>query len=700
MFKKFFGVLQRVGKALMLPVAILPAAGLLLGIGNMLISEDFLKLVPALDNQGVHAVATILMNAGQIVFDNLSLLFAVGVAIGLAGGEGVAGLAAIVGFLVMNITMGTVIGVTPGMIGHNEAYASVLGIPTLATGVFGGIIIGILAASMYKRFFKIELPSYLGFFAGKRFVPIMTAATSLLIGLLMVIVWPPIQHGLNYLSHNMIDTNRTMAAFIFGVVERALIPFGLHHIFYSPFWFEFGEYTSKAGQIIRGDQHIFMSQLRDGVPFTAGTFMTGKFPFMMFGLPAAALAMYHEAKPEHKRYVAGIMGSAALTSFLTGITEPIEFSFLFLAPVLFAVHCVFAGLSFMTMQLLGVKIGMTFSGGLIDFLIFGVIPNRTPWYLVILVGAVFAVIYYFGFRFIIRKFNLKTPGREDAAEDETSAASGTPVTNDDLPSNILGALGGKENIAHLDACITRLRVEVKDKGNVNKDRLKKLGASGVLEVGNNVQAIFGTRSDTIKSQIQDIMNGKTPARIPNADDVGERATDFNAPTVSGKPAEAEQQAAQNGDAIIKEDVVAPANGELMDITKVPDPVFSEKMTGDGFAILPSDGTICSPVYGKVFNVFPSKHAIGIMSDGGKEVLVHIGVNTVKLKGQGFNVLVQEGDLVSAGQPIMEVDLEYVKAHAPSIISPIIFSNLPEGSSVTLNKSGQVKSGENNIITIK
>ncbi|WP_068615938.1 glucose-specific PTS transporter subunit IIBC [Paenibacillus tuaregi] len=701
MFKKFFGVLQRVGKALMLPVAILPAAGLLLGIGNMLISEDFLKLVPALDNQGVHAVATILMNAGQIVFDNLSLLFAVGVAIGLAGGEGVAGLAAIVGFLVMNITMGTVIGVTPGMIGHNQAYASVLGIPTLATGVFGGIIVGILAAAMYKRFFNIELPSYLGFFAGKRFVPIMTAATSLVIGLLMVIVWPPIQHGLNYLSHNMIDTNRTLAAFIFGVVERALIPFGLHHIFYSPFWFEFGEYVNKAGQVIRGDQHIFMSQLRDGVPFTAGTFMTGKFPFMMFGLPAAALAMYHEAKPEHKKYVAGIMGSAALTSFLTGITEPIEFSFLFLAPILFAVHCVFAGLSFMTMQLLGVKIGMTFSGGLIDFLIFGVIPNRTPWYLVIIVGAVFAVIYYFGFRFIIRKFNLKTPGREDAAEEETEVQESGPVGSGDLPGNILTALGGKENIAHLDACITRLRVEVKDKGSVNKDRLKKLGASGVLEVGNNVQAIFGTRSDTIKSQIQDIMNGKAAASVPSADSVGERATNFDEPkTAADKPAQVEQQAAQDGDALIKEDIVAPANGELMDITKVPDPVFSEKMTGDGFAILPSDGTICSPVYGKVFNVFPSKHAIGIMSDGGKEVLVHIGVNTVKLKGQGFNVLVKEGDLVSAGQPIMEVDLEYVKANAPSIISPIIFSNLPEGSSVTLNKSGTVKSGEENIITIK
>lgn len=689
MFKKFFGILQRVGKALMLPVALLPAAGLLLGIGNMLVSPEFLDLAPALDNHGVHSVAVVMMNAGQIIFSNLALLFAVGVAVGLAGGEGVAGLAAIIGYLVMNITMGSVIGVTPGMIGTDAAYANVLGIPTLATGVFGGIIVGVLAASMYNRFFKIELPSYLGFFAGKRFVPIMTAATSIVLGLIMVIIWPPIQSGLNSASHFMLEQNRTLSALIFGIVERALIPFGLHHIFYSPFWFEFGEYVNSAGQLIRGDQQIFMAQLRDGVPFTAGTFMTGKFPFMMFGLPAAALAIYHEAKPENKKYVAGIMGSAALTSFLTGITEPLEFSFLFVAPVLFAVHCVFAGLSFMTMHILGTKIGMTFSGGLIDYMIFGVIPGRTPWWNVIIVGLILAVVYYFGFRFVIRKFNLKTPGREDAEAEEENNDDAKPVTQDELPHNILSALGGSDNIVHLDACITRLRVEVKEKNEVSKDRLKKLGASGVLEVGNNIQAIFGTRSDTIKTQIADIMKGKTPT-------ISKPDTAAN----PEKPAEVEQQAAQDGNAIIQEDIVMPANGELMDITKVPDPVFSEKMTGDGFAVLPHDGTIVSPVYGKVFNVFPSKHAVGIMSDGGKEVLVHIGVNTVKLKGQGFKVLVNEGDLVSAGQPIMEVDLAYVKEHAPSIISPIIFSNLPEGAVVELKKSGDLKSGEGNIITIK
>lgn len=688
MFKKLFGLLQRVGKAVMLPVAILPAAGLLLAIGTLLVSPDFLELAPALDVQWVQSVAMVLMKAGDIVFANLPLLFAVGVAVGLCDGEGVAGLAAIVGFLIMNVTLGVVIGVTPALTSQTGlGYASILGIPTLSTGVFGGIIIGILAAVMYKKFFRIELPSYLGFFAGKRFVPIMTAATSILVGLLLVIIWPPIQHGLNALSNAMTNGNPTLSAFIFGVIERSLIPFGLHHIFYSPFWYEFGEYVNKAGEVFHGDQRIFMAQMRDGVPFTAGMFMTGKFPFMMFGLPAAALAIYHEARPEHKKYVAGIMGSAALTSFLTGITEPLEFSFLFVAPVLFGIHVIFAGLSFMTMQILGVKIGMTFSGGLIDFLLFGVLQNRTAWWNVIIVGLVLAVIYYFGFRFAIRKFNLKTPGREDPSE-ETANVSAGAGTAGELPQNILTALGGRENISNLDACITRLRVQVNNVSNVDKDRLKNLGAAGVLEVGNNIQAIFGTRSDTIKSQIQDIIAGRTPVAAP--------AAAVELPEKN----EAVSDASEAIDVLNEEVIVSPANGELQDISNVPDPVFSQRMTGDGFAVLPSDGNIVSPVNGTIFNVFPSKHAIGIMSEGGKEILVHIGVNTVKLKGQGFNVLVAEGDAVMAGQPILEVDLAYVQEHAPSIMTPVIFSNLPESAKVTLLKTGTVTAGEENIVSIK
>ncbi|MBD8500507.1 glucose-specific PTS transporter subunit IIBC [Paenibacillus arenosi] len=506
MFKSIFGVLQKVGKALMLPVAILPAAGILLGIGNALSNPDLVARMPALAGPFWTTVSSVMEQSGGIVFDNLSLLFAVGVAIGLAGGDGVAGLAAIIGYFVMNVTMKVIMNVTPELVKSDFSYAILQGVPTLQTGVFGGIIIGILAASLYKRFYNIELPSYLGFFAGKRFVPIITAVSSLLVGILLTFIWPPIQAGLNTFSHSLLDSNLAVAAFIFGICERALIPFGLHHIFYSPFWFEFGQYVNSAGELVRGDQKIFFAQLKDGVELTAGTFMTGKFPFMMFGLPAAALAMYHEARPENKKLVAGLMGSAALTSFLTGITEPLEFSFLFIAPLLFAVHVLFAGLSFLVMHLLNVKIGMTFSGGVIDYLLFGVLQNRTPYWLVIPVGLVLAVIYYIVFRVAIRKFNLRTPGREEAKAESISGAGKT--NTDELPGNILHALGGKDNIASLDACITRLRVQVKDKEDVNKERLKELGASGVLEVGNNVQAIFGTRSETIKHQIHEIIKAE------------------------------------------------------------------------------------------------------------------------------------------------------------------------------------------------
>ena len=441
MFKKAFGVLQKVGKALMLPVAILPAAGILLALGNALQNPTLLNLAPFLDNHGVAMVASIMEQAGNVIFGNLPLLFAVGVAVGLAGGEGVAGLAAIVGFLIMNATMGTALGITAESLPkHPQSYASVLGIPTLQTGVFGGIIMGIIAATMYNKFFEIELPSYLGFFAGKRFVPIVTAASAVIVGLLMIIIWPPIQYGLNYFSTHMVDANLTLSAFIFGLIERSLIPFGLHHIWYAPFWYQFGSYTTKAGQVVHGDQVIFMAQIKDNVKhLTAGTFTTGKYPFMMFGLPAAALAIYHEARPEKKAIVGGLMFSAGLTSFLTGITEPIEFSFLFVAPVLFGIHAVFAGLSFMIMQILNVKIGMTFSGGLIDYTLFGLINPQTNAWLVIPVGFVFAVIYYFGFRFAIRKFNLRTPGRE-LEEDDTPTGK---FQASDLASNILEALGGQ-----------------------------------------------------------------------------------------------------------------------------------------------------------------------------------------------------------------------------------------------------------------
>jgi len=676
MLKKSFGILQQVGKALMLPVALLPAAGILLAFGNMFQNEAFLKLAPALNSPVFQGFAKVMEQSGNIVFANLALLFAVGVAVGLAGGEGVAGLAAIVGFLIMNVTMGVVTGITPGLIGKSHPeFASVLGIPTLQTGVFGGIIIGIIAAQLYKKYYNIELPSYLGFFAGKRFVPIVTATFAIFVGLIMVFIWPPIQSGLNTFSHNMIDANKTLAAFVFGVIERALIPFGLHHIFYNPFWYQFGEYVNKAGQLVNGDQTIFFAQLKDAVPFTAGTFMTGKFPFMMFGLPAAALAIYQEAKPEKKKLVGGIMASAALTAFLTGITEPIEFSFLFVAPALFAIHCLFAGLSFMTMHILNIKIGMTFSGGIIDFILFGVVPNRTKWWLVIPVGLAFSVIYYFGFRFAIRKWNLKTPGREDDVGSESVNYS----SEGSLAAKVLEALGGKENLTNLDACITRLRVSVNSIDKVNKEELKSLGASGVMVVGNNIQAIFGPKSDQLKEQIKDVISGK----------------------IITKDVKVEEPKKETVKVSSKDKFVSPIEGKILPITDVPDEVFSQKMMGDGFAIEPKNGTVVSPVDGVITTVFPTKHAIGITAENGLELLIHFGIDTVNLKGEGLEALVEQDAKIKAGDPILKVDIDKIKDKVPSIITPIIFTNLTDNQKLEIVKLGKtVKAGEEDIVNLK
>ncbi|MDL4840478.1 glucose-specific PTS transporter subunit IIBC [Aquibacillus rhizosphaerae] len=646
MFKNLFGLLQRIGRALMLPVSVLPAAGLLLGLGH----------------ENVFDIA-VMAQAGGIIFDNLPLLFAIGVAIGLSDGDGVAGLASVIGFLTMNVTL----GIMAETFGADTV--EMLGITTLQMGVFGGIIMGIVASVLYKRFYNIELPQFLGFFAGKRFVPIITAATGVLLGMIFVFVWPPIQNVIDWFSVLATETGSTVAAFIFGFVQRALIPFGLHHIFYQPFWYEFGTFVNDAGETVRGD----MTRYFEGDP-EAGTFMAGLFPFMLFGLPAAALAIYHEAKPKNKAKVAGIMASAALTSFLTGITEPIEFAFLFVAPALFIIHCFFAGLSFVAMDLLNVKAGFTFSGGFIDYILYWGLSTNA--WMVIPVGIVFAFLYYFGFRFAIRRWNLMTPGREEDEEDE----EGGSEIKGDLPYEVLESLGGQENITHLDACITRLRVSVNDKGSVDKKRLKKLGASGVMEVGNNIQAIFGPKSDTLKGQIRDIIDGKAPRK---AEEKSKDANDAEAPIFNGPV-----------------DFTSPMKGEVVSIEEVPDQVFSQKMMGDGFAIKPDGGNVVSPVNGKILNIFPTMHAIGIQAEDGMEILIHIGIDTVKLKGEGFTAKVEEGDEIKQGQVLMEVDLDYISANAPSTVTPVIFTNLREGQTVEVKATSKVNENDKNIIEIK
>lgn len=665
MFKKFFGQLQRIGKALMLPVAILPAAGILLAFGNAMHNEQLVSIAPWLKMDVFVMISSVMEAAGQIIFDNLPLLFAVGTALGLAGGDGVAALAALVGYLIMNATMGQIMHITIDDIysyanGAKElsqadklpAYALILGAPTLQTGVFGGIIMGALAAWCYNKYYNITLPPFLGFFAGKRFVPIVTSVVAIITGIALCFVWPPIQEGLNSLSNFLLNKNLTLTTFIFGIIERSLIPFGLHHIFYAPFWFEFGQYTNHAGELVRGDQRIWMAQLKDGVPFTAGAFTTGKYPFMMFGLPAAALAIYKNARPERKKVVGGLMLSAALTSFLTGITEPLEFSFLFVAPLLYVIHVFLAGSSFLIMHLLDVKIGMTFSGGFIDYILYGLLNwDRTHALLVIPVGLVYAVVYYFLFSFAIKKFNLKTPGREDEEQEIRNSSVAR------LPFDVLDAMGGKENIKHLDACITRLRVEVNDKSKVDVQGLKALGASGVLEVGNNMQAIFGPKSDQIKHDMSLIMKGEITK--PSETTVTEETSD--------EPINVEE---------IKEtEIYAPGTGHIIPLSEVPDKVFSEKMMGDGVGFVPEKGEIVAPFDGTVKTIFPTKHAIGLESESGVEVLIHIGIDTVKLNGEGFESLVNADESVTQGQPLMKINLAYLKEHAPSTVTPIIITNL-------------------------
>ncbi|MDW4180692.1 glucose-specific PTS transporter subunit IIBC [Staphylococcus saprophyticus] len=654
MFKKLFGQLQRIGKALMLPVAILPAAGLLLAIGTAMQGESLQHYLPFIQNGGIQSVAEMMTGAGGIIFDNLPMIFAMGVAIGLASGDGVAAIAAFVGYLVMNKTMGAFLHVSPDNVNDAASgYASVLGIPTLQTGVFGGIIIGALAAWCYNKFYNISLPSYLGFFAGKRFVPIMMATTSFILAFPMAWIWPSIQTGLNAFSEGLLDSNTGLAVFLFGFIKRLLIPFGLHHIFHAPFWFEFGAWKNAAGEMIHGDQRIFIEQIREGSKLTAGKFMQGEFPVMMFGLPAAALAIYHTAKPENKKVVAGLMGSAALTSFLTGITEPLEFSFLFVAPVLFFVHAILDGLSFLILYLLNVHLGYTFSGGFIDYVLLGVLPNKTQWWLVIPVGIVYAFIYYFVFRFLILEFKYKTPGREDKQAQFTNSSAS------ELPFNVLKAMGGEENIKHLDACITRLRVEVKEKDKVDVAGLKALGASGVLEVGNNMQAIFGPKSDQIKHDMSLIMKGEI--------------TKPQETTVT----EEESEEVVHIERASEVNIYAPGNGQVIPLSEVPDQVFAQKMMGDGVGFIPADGKIVAPFDGTVKTIFPTKHAIGLESDQGLELLIHIGIDTVKLNGEGFESFVETDDRVHKGQVLMQIDLDYITAHAPSTVTPLIITNLED-----------------------
>jgi glucose PTS system EIICBA or EIICB component len=630
-----FRGLQKLSMALMLPLAILPAAGICLALGASF-------NIP------------ILAAVGSVVFDNLPILFALGIAVGLTG-EGTVALSVVTGYLMLNAAMGVHLGVTHEMTQDKSGrYASILGIDTLQTGVLGGMLVGLLSVYVFRRFHKTELPSFLAFFNGKRLVPILVTAICLGLGYLVPLVWMPIQNGLQSLSMAATHGNNgVLASFIYAVGERSLIPTGLHHIWNVPFYWNFGEYTNAEGVRVTGDIPVFFAQLHDHAPLTAGLFMTGRFPIMMFALPALALAMYREASPERRPLIRGLLLSGALTTFITGITEPLEYAFLFTAPLLFVVHIFTYASSFVVMNLLGVHIGHPFAGGLIDFVLNGVIPNRTNWWLVPIVGAGYAALYYFGGRFLIRRFNLKTPGRGDDAVEVSKDATGT-----DRAHYILEALGGRANIISVDACASRLRCGVQDNAFVDEQRLKELGAYGLVKLGKDgVQVIFGGKAQNIRDEIQEVLT--TGAVGPKSSKASE----------DGDTAETADEKDPEGEATTI--VVAPVTGTVVPLSEVPDPVFSGMVLGDGAAIEPADGTFVAPVDGTVFMVMVTGHAYGIRTADGVEMLLHIGIDTVKLKGRGFDVHVKQGDAVRIGDPLCDVDLDVVREAGYSTLTPLI-----------------------------
>lgn len=724
---KVFAVLQRVGRSFMLPIALLPVAGLFLGIGGSFTNETMLNAYGLMGVLGpgtfANSLLTVMRDAGNIVFANLPILFAMGVAIGMAKAEkAVAALAGAVAFFIMHASIGAMITIHGGIDKMPAGTVSMnVGINSLQMGVFGGILVGLGVAYLHNKFYKIELPQVLAFFAGTRFVPIVSAVVYLFVGIAMFYLWPIIQVGISHVG-NLVRSSGYVGTWIYGFMERILIPFGLHHVFYLPFWqTSLGGTMEIGGHLIEGAQNIFFAQLADpnttSFSVEATRFMSGKFPLMIFGLPGAALAMYRCAMPEKRKLVGGLLLSAALTSMLTGITEPLEFTFLFVAPFLYLIHCIFAGAAYMLMHILNVGVGMTFSGGLIDMTLFGILQGeaKTRWLMIVVVGVVYFVVYYFLFSFLIKKFNLKTPGREEGegevklytradvnAKNGKSEGNSSSNIEDEMSMRIVHGLGGKSNIVDVDSCATRLRCTVSDATKVDDSFLKATGAAGVVKSGKGVQVIYGPRVSVIKSHLEEYLD---------ATDVDDAYLDLTSEESEGISVDSNDKAQENNseksskkeditdNSVSEIEVLSPVNGKILSLSNVPDEVFSQKLMGEGFAAQTEDGYIYSPVSGEVGMIFPTKHAIIVATEDGLEVLIHMGIDTVKLEGEGFDVYVEIGQKVSAGDKLAYMDKSFIEANGYPTITPVIFTNLESGKTVDI-KTGDSKAGEKDRIIIK
>lgn len=698
MKKHLFSLLQRIGQSFMLPIALLPIAGIFLGIGSSLTNTNMLAAyhLKGLMGPGTapYILFSLLNSAGSIIFDNLPILFAVGVAIGMARSEkATAALSSIVAFFVMHSTIGSLITYT----GRSHSFltgatSEIVGITSLQMGVFGGIIVGLGVAALHNRFYKIELPKVFSFFGGTHFIPIISAITYVGIGILMFYIWPPIQILIND-AGKLVLMSGYGGTFVYGLLERALIPFGLHHVFYMPFWqTAVGGRELVNGQLIEGAQNIFFAELAspDTSHFSvaATRFMSGKFPLMMFGLPGAALAMYTCARPENKKAVGSLLLSAAISSAVTGITEPLEFAFLFVAPPLYVIHCAFAGLSYMLMHMLNVGIGMTFSGGFLDFFLFGILQGntKTSWLHVIPVGILYFIVYFIVFRVMILKFNYQTPGHE-----KDNAA---PVNNADNKSQqILDGLGGLENISDLSCCATRLRVTLHRPSKLNKEKLLATGAAAVVANGDGVQVVYGPEVTVIHARLQDYIAQIIPASSSTADNSA--AVPTTSAKVSNPAVSAEAKDSDNlsvADAIT-DIVYAPCNGTVIPLKEINDGVFSEGYIGEGLAIEPVDGSFYAPFDCSVAMVFDTHHAIALHTANDTELILHVGLDTVKLNGQHLEVFVQEGQKIQKGDLILRADLEGIQSAGCRTVTPVVITDAGGAESVELLKTGPVHIGD-------
>ena len=717
---KIFGVLQRVGRSFMLPIAILPVAGLLLGFGSSFTNETTIatyglqKILG--DGTILNALLVIMNKVGSAVFDNLPLIFAVGVAIGMAKKEKeVAALSALIAYFVMNVAINGMLVVNGKITADGQIAKSVLegtvtsvcGIQSLQMGVFGGIIVGLGVAALHNRFHKIVLPNALSFFGGSRFVPIISTIVYMFVGILMYFVWPAVQNGI-YALGGLVTGSGYVGTLIFGIIKRALIPFGLHHVFYMPFWqTAVGGTMEVAGQMVQGGQNIFFAQLADSANVAhfsadATRYFSGEFIFMIFGLPGAALAMYRCAKPEKKKAAGGLLLSAALTCMLTGITEPLEFSFLFVAPVLFAVQVVLAGSAYMIAHILNIAVGLTFSGGFLDLLLFGILQGnaKTSWIRIIPVGIIYFFLYYFIFSFLIKKLDLKTPGREDNDEETklytkadvnarkagNTEAGATAGSEDSLSAEITRGLGGSVNIEDVDCCATRLRCTVSNPDLVNDGILKATGASGVVHRGQGVQVIYGPSVTVIKANLEDYLE-HAPKELyepqKDTESTGQNASEDA--TIEDKAGEKKVV-----DTIV---ISSPITGLAADLSTTPDEAFAGRMMGDGAVVTPEDAIVRAPEDGEVCFVFDTKHAIGFMTESGVSLLIHVGIDTVKLDGKGFECFVENGQAVKKGDPMLKLDLDYLRENAPSVASPVLCTELEDNQKIRLLNEGEIKAGD-------